>query len=135
MNSFLSQDLVIVYQNNQEYRSVLRRIFFMNPETISDANYLDEETLDELFFDDKNIITILDNIYQTTYENPIFSELYELAAACFFSIDKKLGVTVLFAYDYLDLFFPLLVDFLKEEENLNKNNEKYIKLKQKLSRR
>jgi hypothetical protein len=125
----------ISYSSNSEYRNILRNIFLMNPLPPENADSLDEETLDEILFDDTNIIKMFDNIYDKTIHNPLFSELYELAAACFLSTDKKLGVTVLFAYDYLFFYYPLLFEFFEKEENLNKNNKNYIELKKRLLRR
>jgi hypothetical protein len=107
----------------------------MNPLPPENADSLDAETLDEMLFDDKNIINIFDNIYDKTIHHPLFSEIYELAAACFLSTDKKLGVTVLFAYDYLFFYYPLLFEFFEKEENLNKTNINYMELRKRLLRR
>lgn len=125
----------VSYSTNSEYRNVLRNIFFMNPLPPENADSLDAETLDEMLFDDKNIINIFDNIYDKTIHHPLFSEIYELAAACFLSTDKKLGVTVLFAYDYLFFYYPLLFEFFEKEENLNKTNINYMELRKRLLRR
>lgn len=123
------------YKNNNEYRQLLRTFFSMNPTNPTDTENLDEETLDELLFDNKNVLSIFDDIYEKTIDDILFSELYELAAACFISTDKKLGVTVLFAYDYFISFYPLLLDYFSgSHENLKETNKYYIELKTKLHR-
>jgi hypothetical protein len=125
----------INYRNNKEYRAVLREIFNMDTSKNETTGEIDGETEDELLFDNKNILKIFDDIYEKTFNYTIFQELFEKAAACFFSTDEKLGITVLFAYDYLEDFYPFLCSFLSDPKSINESHPKFQSLKNKLSRR
>jgi len=130
----LQRDLNMCYSNNKEYRQVLRQFFLMDPKLPEESENMDEESLDELLFDNKYVENIFDEIYKKTCKHIIFNEIYELGAACFIYSNKELGVAVLFSYDYFIFFYPLLCDFFDSSENLEKTNQNYIELKKQLSR-
>jgi hypothetical protein len=117
----------ITYNDNKEYRQALRTFFEM------DLTGSDDETIDEMLFDNKNINSCLDNIYNATYHYPLFIELYQLAAGCFLSTDEQVGLTVLFSYDYFSEFYSLLYD-LHTKETVEYSNEHYIQLRKLLKR-
>jgi len=105
-------DLVVRYNNTIEYRQSLRLIFNM-----SDSKYpllsddIDPVSKDELEYDEDAAKIAMDFVYETTKHNPIFKELYLLAATRMFSTDLEIGLSVLFSYDYLEIFHYCLVCF------------------------
>lgn len=105
-------NLVVRYNNTLEYRQSLRLLFSM-----SDSKYpaldedIDEVSRDELEYDEEAAKQAMDYVFRTTKKNPIFNELYLLAAARMFSTDPEIGLSVLFSYDYLEIFHYCLVSF------------------------
>ena len=129
------------YSNNMEYRSFLRSVFQMKPRLNTElddnhyANTDDLETKDEFDYDDESASKFLDSIYEKTKHIPEFQTLFDLAAACMFSTDREIGLTVLFSYDYLALFYQILESFLQPSqlEDITKSPA-YQQLLQGLSR-
>jgi hypothetical protein len=84
---------------------------------MSDSKYpvleedIDPVSKDELEYDEEAANQAMDHVFQTTKNNPIFKELYLLAAARMFSTDPEIGLSVLFSYDYLEIFHYCLVSF------------------------
>jgi hypothetical protein len=103
----------------------------MNCVLDSSLEGLDEETQDELLYDEKTMSIIMDEIYDATKNNDLFNELYDLAAARMFSTDRTIGQAVLLSYDYLCFFHNCLASFLKDE--FDNKNEYYLLLKIKLT--
>ena len=130
----------IIYDNNKCYRQCLRELFEMNEanyqEKINDIRSredLDEETEDEISYDDNAASKMMDEIFDKTQNNVLFKNIYLIAAAKFLSQDETIGLAVLFSYDYLSSFFLCLVDYLKDPTNFNKENNNYIALLKKIS--
>lgn len=121
----------VYYTNNAQYRQCLRELFNMNCVLDSSLEGLDEETQDELLYDEKTMSLIMDEIYDATKNNELFNELYDLAAARMFSTDRTIGQAVLLSYDYLCFFHNCLASFLKDE--FDNKNEYYLLLKIKLT--
>jgi len=126
----------VYYTNNTEYRQCLRELFNMNCvykdfDNVNDIDDIDEETKDELFYDEDTMSIIMDEIYNATKNNKLFNELYDLAAARMFSTDRTIGQAVLLSYDYLCFFHNCLASFLKGE--FDNKNEYYLLLKNKLT--
>lgn len=121
----------VYYTNNKEYRQCLRELFNMKCVISADLEGLDEETKDELLYDENTMSVIMDEIYNTTNKNELFNELYDLAAARMFSTDRTIGQAVLLSYDYLCFFHNCLASFLKGE--FDNKNEFYLLLKMKLT--
>lgn len=92
-----------MYSNNKEYRAYLRDFFQMKPNISSqhDDNDIDEETLDEMNYDEIAVSNNLNRIYNETKNISTFCELYTIAAGHMFSVDLETGLTVLLSYDYL----------------------------------
>ena len=133
-----TDNLLIEYHNNTEYRTVLRSLFNMksNHNNIkSQYETIDTETLDELSYDEDAILKEIDSIYETTENNELFQELYDLAAAKMFSLDRTIGNCILFSYDYLYLFHACLCMFLNNPLEFTKSCKYYIQLKMKLEKR
>ena len=73
----------------------------------------EEETRDEQNYDERMCCKMMDFVYSKTRSHPLFIELYTLGAATMMSIDQEIGLVVLFAYDYLPFFHPILCDFIR----------------------
>ena len=127
--------LNIQYSNNTEYRRSLRNVFSMNKVNFPDITLLelDDETMDEMMYDDTSANSAMDYIYNHTKENPDFIVLYEKAASFMFSTDFDIGLTILLGYDYLDLFHLLLQSFFSNDNNYQLSTTiEYIQLYNKL---
>ena len=74
---------------------------------------LDEETIDELLFDNNIMSTCMDFIYDKTKDSNYFKELYLIGASKMFSQDPQIGLVILFSYDFFNYFHLVLVDYLK----------------------
>ena len=128
-------NISVHYDNNVSYRECLRKVCSMD---ISNLNIpfdqmedLDDETKDELLFDEGAMNQTMDYVYDITKLNKCFEEFYILAAAQMFSQDKQIGLAVLFSYDYFALFHVCLVEFL-EKEQFQEKSINYINLKNKI---
>ncbi len=118
------------YNNNTSYRECLRQVVNMD---ISKLNIpwdqmdddLDEETKDELLFDNYAMSSTMDYIYDKTKENDFFKEIYLLGASKMFSTDPNIGLAILFSYDFFALFHLCLQDFFNNKlDTINYNNLK-----------
>ena len=121
----------VYYTNNREYRKCFRELFNMKCIINEDLNDIDEETKDELLYDENTMSAIMDEIFNATKNNELFNELYDLAAARMFSTDRTIGQAVLLSYDYLCFFHNCLASFLKG--SFDNKNEFYLLLKIKLT--
>ena len=103
-------NLNIQYSDNKEYRKCLRNVFKMNPNNYPDTTTmdLDDETEDEMMYDYESAAHTLDYVMENTVNYPEFMTLYEKTGSYMFSTDPNIGLTILFGYDYLDLFHSLL---------------------------
>ena len=127
--------LNIQYSNNNEYRDCIRQVFQMNARNFPDTSMLelDDETQDEMMYDDKSANDMMDFIYERTKLKDEFIDLYSKAASFMFSIDTNIGLTILFGYDYLDLFHSLLqVFFSNPSESTIAQSSEYTRLYDKL---
>jgi hypothetical protein len=129
-----------IYENNKSYRQCLRELFEMNKanyqekiNAIKSREELDEETEDEISYDDNAAVKFMDEIHEQTKHHALFKNLYKIAAAKFLSEDESIGLVVLFSYDFMSLFVACLVDYLKSPDDFNKENNKYIALLKKIS--
>lgn len=108
-------DLDVKYSDNTEYRQTLRDLFDMKIDCCELLDDLDEESRDELLFDEQTMSQSMDVLFEQTKDDACFQELYDLAAALFFSTDRGIGQAVLMSYDYLEAFHKCLVCFDKGE--------------------
>lgn len=127
-----------MYSNNKEYRQAIRRIFNMNVQAveaeIKQYNY-DEETEDELLFDEAAMSTGMTNILEKTTGNKLFDELYSLAAARIISMDEETGLCILLSYDYLSDFYNVWNAYLENPTTFSEKNAFFIILKNRLGKR
>ena len=121
----------IKYSNDFEYRSNLRKVFGMkSPEDLSDD--IDEVSRDEQDFDMENTSKCLDYVYETTCNNKWFQELYDSAAEKMISMDRTIGLSVLFSYDYFARFHKCLCCYYEDPDNFDDKSLAFIELKKKL---
>lgn len=105
-------DMIIQYQDTREYRNCLRCLFGMSSAKYPDIHPdVDDESKDELEFDEDATAIAMEYVYSKTKDEPIFQQLYSLAAARMLSFDHEIGMSVLFSYDYLEIFHYCLVSF------------------------
>ena len=118
----------IDYSDNTSFRNALRDVF--NMKCIEDVNNsdLDHESRDELLYDEKTVNNCMTFILETTKDNPIFIELYQITAGRVLSTDLGIGLSILFSYDNLKLFHLLLKDFFKDPYNYDKSFDSYKNL-------
>ncbi len=124
-----------MYTNNTEYRHLLRCFFNMNIESlkkeIKNCHY-DEETYDEMLFDDIAVNKGMTVILKKTKDNILFDELYSLAAAKMFSMDRETGLCILLSYDYFYIFHDIWVCYDETPLEFTHTNELFVLLKNKL---
>lgn len=127
------------YKNNTEYRQCIRTLFSMDinkyTTEISTAeflNSLDDETLDEITYDENAATKTLDTIYSQTRTNDIFKNIYVLAAGKMISQDPEIGLAVLMSYNYLKLFYPCILEFLENPAQYSQESPSYVALMKKL---
>ena len=127
-----------MYSNNKEYRQAIRQFFHMNIDIIEaeikQYDY-DEETQDELLFDDAAMNMGMTNILEKTAGNILFDELYSLAAALMISMDKETGLCILLSYDYFSDFYNIWTAYLENPKELSETNAFFILLKNRLGKR
>lgn len=121
------------YTNNFEYRNCLRTVFSMDtmknqPDWDKMDSDINEETRDELLYDDDAILYGMDLIYEKTKDCYLFQNIYGISAAKFFSVDPSIGLAVAFSYDFFPFFHSCLVDFFGSPEIFNKDNPNYISM-------
>jgi hypothetical protein len=116
--------LDIQYENDLQYRKCLRSLFCMISHESLDKD-LDEVTMDENNYDEEKSKKAMDYVYSRTTNHPLFNHLYEKAAALMFSVDKSIGLCVLFSYDYLQCFHNCLKCFFQEPEQFNEKSHPY----------
>lgn len=127
------------YSNTKEYRECLRQFCKMNtkqyPQIIHSVDALgwDEETIDEMSYDEDSMTKILDTIYEKTKDHPLFKKIYETAAAKMISLDPEIGLAIIMSYDYFSGFYACLDVFYKSPDAFTENAPEYIGLMKKLT--
>jgi len=124
MDLFIHLPSTISYHSNKEYRDCIRNIFQFSKDNktyyagLSKEDILeniDEESKDEMEFDIYKMEEGLNILFENTIKDPLFEELYILAAATMISTNVKIGQTVLFSYDYFHLFYVCLWHFFMKK--------------------
>ncbi len=124
----------VVYSNDFEYRSCLRKLFCMKAAEESDADDdLDEITRDEQDFDEEKTTKALDFIYDNTQKNPAFQKLYDWGAEKMLSLDRSIGLSVLCSYDYLGAFHYCLYCYFSDPNAFSEEHVAFVELKNKLN--
>ena len=122
----------VTYSNDFEYRAWLRRLMCMIPPKDIDPD-IDEISLDEMTFDERASEAALNYVYDRTQHHPLFQELYSLAAATMFSLDRSFGISVLFSYDYMALFHQCICCFFETPDEFTETYSPYVCLRKKLT--
>ncbi len=111
----------IEYTSNEQYRALIRSIFNMDMEKVKksiesqyEIDKIDPESMDELMVDMDKMEAVMNIIYNHTKDNPLFNELYVLAAARMFSTQPDIGQLILFSYSYFYLMHPCVCLFYTE---------------------
>ena len=94
----------------------------------SNNEVLDDETRDEISYDDNSASIVLDTIFDMTKQNTLFNTLYLDAAAKMISLDPSIGIAVLFSYDYFELFHKCIVVFIQNPVLFTIDCKEYIAL-------
>jgi hypothetical protein len=130
----------LLYGTDKGYRNVIRRIVGMDTTKHSvtsgiDYSALDEITRDEVAYDDNAMMDFMTSVWTHTKHNTDLCELYQTAAGAMFSTDPEIGIVVLFAYDYLPPFYPILLAFSQNPQMEVDTHPNYNALLQMFSRR
>ena len=132
-------DLELQYTNNKEYRACVRNLFKIDSskyneelkEKLNDPD-LDDETRDELEYDQEVALAAMDWIFDKTHTNTLFQKLYKNAAGKMLSINYDIGLAVLMSYDYLVVFHNCLKEFVKNPGLFDETNPVYLSVLEKL---
>lgn len=120
------------YNDNKSYRQFLRTFFNMDVSSIQkDDDDSDDESFDELLFDNDSCKKSMETIYKNTKHNEYFEKLYKKAASRMFSMDPEIGLAILCCYDHLWLFKIVYENFLQDPNTL-KINDHYEELLNKI---
>jgi hypothetical protein len=132
----------VQYANDKEYRAIIRTLCNMTSNIValsqSDQDEdIDEITRDEWDFDQDAIAKLFNFIDSVTSKEPLFDEIYKKAAGFMLSEDSSIGLAVLFSYDYLTVFHPVLCDYFRSDQNgsgdrFDSNLPSVVHLRQKL---
>lgn len=136
-NNYCTIPDTISYSENTEYHCQFRRIFKIEQSSQQQLDVLypnwkefDKETLDECTYDSIPVTQTIDAIYAQTEDIVEFYELYEYAAALFISTDTRLGINVLFSYDYFAPFHEIYSNYINSGKvPVGKINALLFKLK------
>lgn len=121
----------ISYTDDCEYRATVRRIFRMQQVPVNlDTN--DAITADEVNFDADAASATMDAIFYQTETHPLFQELFDHAAAKMLSLDRIIGMAVLFSYDYFADFHRCLCVWLREPSAWTKEHAAFAKMLEKI---
>lgn len=130
----------VQYTNDKEYRATIRTLCNMSSNIVAlsrsdhdEDEDIDEITRDEWDFDQDAITKLFDFIYSAT--GTLFDEMYKKAAGFMLSEDPNIGLAVLFSYDYLMDFHPVLCDyfrFIKDNRTFESSMPSMVHLRQKL---
>ena len=121
----------VEYDSDRGYRENLRCVFKMNKESIRKKiedmrdkieENLDDETIDEVGFDEDASNKAMNDVFERTKNNKGFQEMYKLAAGKMISVDMEIGLAVCFSYDYFMYFHRCLKEYLDNGEGIKDPN-------------
>ena len=116
------------YSDTTEYRDIFRKITHQSTQPPENPFDFDDETLDEQHYDESAVSRFLDTVFENTKTNPLFTTLYDLAAAKMLSMDREIGLAVLFSYDYLGAFYPCYCEYIQQPTTFSKTHPLYVKI-------
>lgn len=117
----------VKYSNNLEYRKCFRQVFKLDTEQIllnlklkyPDFDTFEDETKDELLYDEPKINKTIDEILTMTIFTELFKEFYKKAASFVISDLPDIGLTILLSYDYFQEFHIVLSEWFEFLESHN----------------
>lgn len=121
----------ISYTGDREYRATFRRIFRMRLVSAG-LDIHDAITADELNYDVDAASAMMDAIFDQTSTHPLFQELYDHAAAKMFSLDRTIGMAVLFSYDYFADFHRCLCVWMQEPSAWTSTHAAFTRMLEKI---
>jgi len=127
ITSYDTSQTEISYSSDREYRAAFRKIFRMKMVS-SDPNYVDPVTADELNFDVETASSMMDEIFDQTSLDVHFQALYDHAAAKMISLDRTIGMAVLFSYDYFVDFHRCLCAWLMDRASWSNEHPAYASM-------
>ena len=115
----------VEYTNNTEYRECFRRAFGIETERIvaqlralyADFDTFEDETKDELIFDEPRVNHIMGEILAATMFAEPFRELYRKAAALVISESPDIGLAILMAFHFFQEFHAVLAEWFGRIES------------------
>jgi hypothetical protein len=119
---------IYTYTNTAEYREVFRRITEQSTHTPENPYDIDEETLDEMNYDENCTTAFLDRVFANTRTSVLFHAMYDLAAAKMISTDREIGLAILCSYDYLAAFYVCYMEYMKSPEEFSEAHPSYVRL-------
>lgn len=132
-------DKNVQYTNDFEYRAWLRKLFCMklSDDEEEGPNVSDDDmdiiTRDELDYNEQASMDAMDYVYIKTKDNTLFQELYSLAASKMLSLDRTIGLSVLYSYDYMALFHCCVCCYIERPDDFDETNEWFTCLRKKLT--
>lgn len=106
---------VVDYKNDKEYRDLIRVIFGLKEQThITNDDDLDVISKDEQNYDQETISRCLNVISDLTKDSYELNELYKLASATMMSLERDIGLAVLFSFDYFKDFHLVLSAYFQD---------------------
>lgn len=117
-----------MYTNNAEYRQAVRQFFGMDFSQAVLNPDIDEETQDELLYDELTSKKATDEIYSRTKDCALFQYVYDIGASKFFSTDREIGLVVLCSYDFFEEFKQAYEEFMLNPAEYTADKETYIAL-------
>ena len=121
-----TQNKHIEYSNDEEFRACIRDIFNMKKD-IDNYPDLDAVTRDENNYDIDAATKSMDYIFEKTKDIELFQTLYDLAAAKMLSVDRSIGLAILFSYDNMKTFHTIYSQ-ISSSQTLNEVTDSYQNL-------
>ena len=131
----------IKYDDDNEYRISLCKMFqgklngltemetnnlsTLRSEDFSKSLNIEQEEGDELFFDEELLTENMEALFIYTKDNPLFQNLYDLAASKMFSTERTIGQCILFSYDYLSYYYSCIYVFVNTPLEFTKESKVY----------
>jgi hypothetical protein len=120
----------VSYVNDGEYRAVFRRVFGMK--TLPPDADMDALTADEIDYDVDAASAVMDSVFERTESDPLFQELYDLAAAKMFSLERTIGMAILFAFDNFAHYHQCLRLYFLEPASWTRSHPTFVAMLNKI---
>ena len=122
----------VSYSDDVEFRAAIRRVFGMTPLLPTDAADMDPVTADELDYDVEAAAVVMDDVFDKTSNDVLFQELYDIAASKMMSLDRTIGMAVLFAFDNFAHYHRCLCVYLKDPSAWSREHPVFVAMLEKI---